>query len=40
MYVVILLMTSRLIIAETFNDYFSKIGYETGQNVPMTDQLF
>ena len=25
------------IIAETFNDYFYKISYETGQNVPTTD---
>ena len=27
----------KTIIAESFNDYFSKIGHETGQNVPSTD---
>ena len=30
-------VSDKPIIAETFNDYFSKIGYETGQNVPSTD---
>ena len=30
-------VSDKPIIAETFNDYFSKIGYETGQNVPTTD---
>ena len=28
---------NKTIIAESFNDYFSKIGHETGQNVPSTD---
>ena len=30
-------VSDKPITAETFNDYFSKIGYETGQNVPTTD---
>lgn len=33
-------VTDKSTIAESFNDYFSRIGLETGQNVPVTDAKY